>query len=86
MTATESPWPELARGRASAVYDLGDGRVLRRNPGSDPVREATIMEHARRHGIGVPSVHEAHGHDLVMELVAGPTLLEEILAHPERLD
>ena len=81
-----TPGPELARGRASAVYDLGDGRVLRRNPGSDPAREAAIMAHAGRYGIRVPLVHEARGHDLVMDRIEGPTMLADLIAHPERLD
>ena len=86
MSADDAPWPELARGRSSSVYELADGRVLRRNAGSDAAWEAEVMAHARRHGVRVPTVFEAHGHDLVMERIEGPTLLTELLDHPERLD
>jgi hypothetical protein len=38
----------IASGRASEIFDLGDGRVLRRfRPGGDPEREGLFMEHAR---------------------------------------
>ena len=38
----------LAEGRASEIFDLGDGRVLRRfKRGGDPGFEAGVMEHAR---------------------------------------
>jgi hypothetical protein len=38
----------IASGRASEIFDLGDGRVLRRfRAGGDREREALVMEHAR---------------------------------------
>lgn len=81
------PGHEIARGRACIVYDLGDGTVLRRAmaPGIDVEHEARVMTHARRHGVAVPAVHRAAGTDLVLDLVAGPTMLEDLIAHPEHL-
>jgi streptomycin 6-kinase len=66
----------LAAGRASEIVDLGDGRVLRRfRSGGDPVREAVIMEHARRFGFPVPRVLEVLDDALVLERISGPTML-----------
>lgn len=69
----------LAEGRASAIYDLGDGTVLRRfKSGGDPAFEARVMEHARAHGFPVPAVHEVRHDALVLERIDGPTMLQEI--------
>lgn len=75
----------LARGRSSVVVDLGDGRVLRRALGGGEVAaEAAVMRWAREHGAPVPEVFDAHGSDLVMEHITGPTLLAELVADPGR--
>lgn len=67
----------LAAGRASEVFDLGDGRVLRRfKSGGHPEREALVMRHARRHGYPVPEVLEVTADALVLEKVDGPTMWE----------
>jgi Ser/Thr protein kinase RdoA (MazF antagonist) len=68
------------------VYDLGDGTVLRRclNPRADVTGEAAAMAHARSHGVPTPTVLEASGPDLVMERVTGPTMLSDLVAHPQR--
>ena len=69
----------LAEGRASEIFDLGDGRVLRRfKRGGDPAFEARVMEHSRAHGYPVPAVHEVQPDALVLERVEGPTMLETI--------
>ena len=69
----------LAEGRASEIFDLGDGRVLRRfKRGGDPAFEARVMEHARANGFPVPAVHEVRGDALVLELIEGPTMLAAI--------
>lgn len=69
----------LAEGRASEIYDLGDGRVLRRfKGGGDPAFEARVMEHARAHGFPVPAVHEVRGDALVLERIEGRTMLETL--------
>ena len=75
----------LAEGRASEIFDLGDGRVLRRfKRGGDPEFEARVMEHARAHGFPVPAVHEVRDDALVLERVDGPTMLDaaDLERHP----
>lgn len=74
------PVTELARGRASAVYDLGDGRVLRL--GGAPAREAAIMERVREHGFPVPEVLEVRADGLVLRRIDGPTMLETLRRRP----
>jgi aminoglycoside phosphotransferase (APT) family kinase protein len=77
----------LARGRASEVVALGDGRVLRRFlRGGDPAREAAVMAHARRHGYPVPAVHAVTAEAMVLDRVDGPTMAADLRAHPDRLD
>jgi hypothetical protein len=77
----------LARGRASEILDLGDGRVLRRFPrGGEPAREAAVMEHARRHGYPVPRVHEVTAGAMVLQRVDGPTMAADLEQDPARLD
>jgi len=67
----------IAAGRASEVFDLGDGRVLRRfKSGGNPEREALVMRHARRHGYPVPEVLEVKADALVLERVEGQTMWE----------
>ncbi len=69
----------LAQGRASEIYDLGEGRVLRRfKRGGDPAFEARVMEHARAHGFPAPAVLEVREDALVLERIDGPTMLETI--------
>jgi streptomycin 6-kinase len=75
----------LAEGRASAILDLGGGRVLRRfKTGGRPDREADIMEHARAHGFPVPGVLEVLDDALVLERVDGETMLAELCRRPWR--
>jgi tRNA A-37 threonylcarbamoyl transferase component Bud32 len=78
----------LARGRAADVFAAGPGRVLRRyreGEGGDTAGEASVMEHARRHGYPVPEVYEADGRDLVMEHVDGATMLGDLARRPWRV-
>jgi tRNA A-37 threonylcarbamoyl transferase component Bud32 len=73
----------IAAGRASEVFDLGDGRVLRRfKSGGHPDREALVMRHARLHGYPVPEVLEVLPEALVLEKVDGPTMWEAAGAQP----
>jgi tRNA A-37 threonylcarbamoyl transferase component Bud32 len=66
----------LAAGRDADVFDLGDGRVLRRfRYDGDVTAEAALMVRLREGGFPVPEVYEAAGADLVMERVPGPTLV-----------
>lgn len=78
----------IGRGRRADVYDLGQGRVLRRyrEEPRDVTREAEVMTHARAHGVPVPQVFDAIGTtDLVMEAVSGPTMLSDLARRPWRL-
>jgi tRNA A-37 threonylcarbamoyl transferase component Bud32 len=69
----------LAHGRDADVFDLGDGRVLRRfRYDGDVAAEAAVMIRLRESGFPVPEVYEAAGTDLVMERVPGPTLLTAV--------
>lgn len=66
----------IASGRDCDVYALGPDRVLRRSRhGRDATPEAQLMTHLAAAGYPVPLVHDADGTDLVMERLAGPTLL-----------
>ena len=73
----------IAAGRASEVFDLGDGRVLRRfRAGGDSKREALVMRHARREGYPVPGVVDAVPDAIVMERIDGNTMLGELRQRP----
>ncbi|MGB3736187.1 MAG: phosphotransferase [Ilumatobacter sp.] len=85
---TDVPGPLLASGRAADVYDIGDGKVLRRyrtRPSGaelDAALEARAMAHVRARGYPVPEVHDVDGVDLVMDRIDGPTMLEALEAAP----
>ena len=73
----------LASGRASDVFDLGDGRVLRRfKAGGNAHREALVMRHARSRGYPVPQVLEVRGDGLVLERIDGPTMSAVLWRRP----
>ena len=80
------PGPVLARGRASIIYDLRDGTVLRRYVGSNRSAEpeAEVIRLAAAAGVAVPVVHSATGPDILMDLVPGPTMLSDLADHPDR--
>jgi aminoglycoside phosphotransferase (APT) family kinase protein len=69
-------------GRASRIYDLGDGTVLRRtNAPEDLEREASVMRHAHDHGYPVPAVVDVRPDGFVLERVEGPTMLADLRRH-----
>jgi tRNA A-37 threonylcarbamoyl transferase component Bud32 len=73
----------ISEGRASQIFDLGDGRVLRRHKrGGNPDREADIMRLARSHGFPAPQVHEIRSDGLVLERVDGPTMHAALTSTP----
>ena len=75
----------VGTGRAADVYDIGDGRVLRRyRTDHDSTIEAAAMRAAWAAGYPVPEVHDADGRDLVMEHLEGPTMLKSIGDRPWR--
>ncbi len=75
----------VGTGRAADVYDIGDGRVLRRyRTDHDSAIEAAAMRAAWTAGYPVPEVYDADGRDLVMEHLEGPTMLKSIGDRPWR--
>lgn len=75
--------PRLAAGRDADVFDLGDGRILRRHRrGVSAGPEAAIIRQARAHGYPAPDVSEQRGPDLVMERLIGPTMLADLGRRP----
>ncbi|MEV4167429.1 phosphotransferase [Nonomuraea dietziae] len=75
----------IAAGYDCEIFEAGPGRVVRRSrDGRSLEREAAVMRHARRHGFPAPEVFDAEGPDILMEHVAGPSLLEETARAPAR--
>jgi tRNA A-37 threonylcarbamoyl transferase component Bud32 len=73
----------IAAGRASELFDVGDGRVLRRfKGGGRPDREAFVMRHARLQGYPVPEVLEIRPDALVLEKIEGPTMWQVANGRP----
>jgi aminoglycoside phosphotransferase (APT) family kinase protein len=69
----------FASGRDADVYALGGGRVLRRyRDGGDVAAEVQVMRHVAAGGFPVPIVYDAHGPDLVMKRLDGPTMLSAL--------
>ena len=75
----------IGTGRAADVYDIGDGKVLRRyRTDHDSTTEAAAMRAAWVAGYPVPEVFDADGRDLVMERLVGPTMLKMLGDRPWR--
>jgi hypothetical protein len=73
----------IAAGRASDIFDLGNGRVLRRfKGGGDAEQEALVMRHARSHGYPVPLVLDVVDDGLILERVDGPTMTAALRRRP----
>jgi aminoglycoside/choline kinase family phosphotransferase len=65
----------IASGRDADVYDLGDGRVLRRHKDGRPAtKQAELIRYAAAHAYPVPVLHDASGPDLVLEKLDGPEM------------
>ena len=80
-----TPGPLLASGRDSDIYEYGPGLVLRRSrTGRSMATEARTMEYARQRGYPVPAVQEVSqdGTDLVMERIAGPSMIAVLDKRP----
>jgi aminoglycoside phosphotransferase (APT) family kinase protein len=84
--AVEVPGTLVGAGRNADVYDIGNGRVLRRyRDGREALvvhREAQVMVHARAAGVPVPEVFDVSGSDIVMERITGPTMLDLLGRRP----
>ncbi|MGW3105147.1 phosphotransferase [Streptomyces sp. NPDC001100] len=79
----------LGSGRTADVYEIDGEWVLRRNreDWGDAAAEGAVMEHVRAYGYPVPRVRPEDSvtsvtsrTDLVMERLAGPTMLEALVA------
>ncbi len=79
------PGPLIGTGRAADVYDIGNGKVLRRyRTDHDSSIEAAAMRAAWAADYPVPEVFDADGRDLVMERLVGPTMLKSLGDRPWR--
>jgi aminoglycoside phosphotransferase (APT) family kinase protein len=73
----------IAEGRASEIFELGHGLVLRRfKSGGDAEREALVMRHAAAHGYPVPDVLEVESDALVLERIEGRTMADTLRRRP----
>jgi tRNA A-37 threonylcarbamoyl transferase component Bud32 len=82
------PGPLLASGRDADIFDLGDGRVLRRTKSGRSIEpEARIMAHVVEHGYPAPAVHDvrAGGTEIVMDRIDGPMMMDPMLKRPWRM-
>jgi aminoglycoside phosphotransferase (APT) family kinase protein len=81
------PGPKLASGRDADVFDLGNGRVVRRNRVREKTSEyeAEVMRFVREWDYPVPAVYAVSGPDMVMDRVDGPTMLTDLGRRPWRL-
>ena len=77
------PGPLLGMGRDSEVRAYGPHIVRVSLRGRDMSHEAAAMQHVRAHGYPAPQViSQPDDHSVVMERLAGPTMLEELAAKP----
>jgi aminoglycoside phosphotransferase (APT) family kinase protein len=84
--AAGAPGPLIGSGRAADVYDLGDGRVLRRyRTAHSCAAEADLMRYLRQAGYPVPEVFAVSGPDLVMERLEGRDMLADLASRPWRV-
>jgi aminoglycoside phosphotransferase (APT) family kinase protein len=71
----------LATGRDADVFVIDDRRVLRRyRDGGDVTAEAAVMAYVVTFGVPAPRVYAAVGTDLVMERLAGTTMLAALVS------
>jgi aminoglycoside/choline kinase family phosphotransferase len=82
----DEPAVLLASGRSADVFDLGDGTVLRRfRQQADCGPEARVMQWLVGAGLPVPQVRRANGADMLVDKVDGPTMFDDLMAHPWRV-
>lgn len=78
--------PQLALGRDNTIFALGTDRVLRRAPDQRSfLAEASTMEQLRAAGYPIPQVHRISPGEMVLERVAGPTMLDDLGRRPWRI-
>jgi aminoglycoside phosphotransferase (APT) family kinase protein len=77
----------IGTGRTADVFEHGPAQVLRRyREPRDTRREVAAMEHARSHGYPVPAARALNETEIVMDRLAGPTMLNDLGRRPWRLD
>jgi aminoglycoside phosphotransferase (APT) family kinase protein len=77
----------IGTGRAADVFEHGEGEVLKRyREPRDTEREVAAMEHARAQAYPVPAAHALNETEIVMDRVAGPTMLNDLGRRPWRID
>lgn len=75
----------IARGRDAEVFALGPDRVVRRTPTPRDLRgEARVTEHVRAAGYPAPEVLRVAPGEMVVERVAGPTMVDDLARRPWR--
>jgi aminoglycoside phosphotransferase (APT) family kinase protein len=84
--AAALPGTLVGSGRNADVYDLGNGRVLRRYRDGRDARwvaaEAQLMARVRAAGVPAPEVFDVSGDDIVMARASGPTMLDVLARRP----
>jgi aminoglycoside phosphotransferase (APT) family kinase protein len=76
----------IGTGRSADVFEHGPHEVLRRyRSPRDTAREVAAMEHARSHGYPAPAAHAVSDTDIVMERLEGPTMLDDMMQRPWRM-
>jgi tRNA A-37 threonylcarbamoyl transferase component Bud32 len=78
--------PRLGAGRDSAIYGLGDDRVVRRVADLRSYEtEARLMAYVREAGYPVPRVFRVAPGEIVLERVDGPTMFDDLVRRPWRV-
>ncbi|GAA4920984.1 phosphotransferase [Streptomyces coeruleoprunus] len=73
----------IAQGRDADVYALDESRVLRRYRHGGPTGlESRLMTHLAACGYPVPRVYEITDTDMVLERLAGPTMMDVLARRP----
>src|SRR5215472_12666856 len=85
MAGNGPPGRLIGSGRAADVYELDEGRVLRRyRIKANVEHEARLMRYLWSAGFPVPEVYDADGTDMVMARVDGTDMLSDLARRPWR--
>jgi aminoglycoside phosphotransferase (APT) family kinase protein len=83
MAGDTPPGRLIGSGRTADVFEIGDGRVLRRyRIKADVDHEARLMRYLWSAGFPVPEVFDAYGTDIVMARLRGVDILTDLTRHP----
>jgi aminoglycoside phosphotransferase (APT) family kinase protein len=83
MTGEGPPGRLIGSGRSADVYELNDGRVLRRyRIKADVEHEARLMRYLWSAGFPFPEVYDAAGTDMVMARLRGADMLSDLARRP----